>query len=88
MSNVAVNVTLIRKAANVTLREIAEWVGMTEAGYRHLETGKVQFRVDRLQVIAEKFGVEADVFFDDNKTIKAIGEIIHKQQTEAKSSVV
>ncbi len=62
------NVERIRKAKGVTKTHIANKIGISLQGYRHITTGDVRLDVERLRVIASALGVEPAVFFDDELT--------------------
>lgn len=62
------NVERIREAKGVTKTHIANKLGITLQGYRHITTGNVRLDVERLIIIANALGVEPAIFFDDELT--------------------
>jgi len=62
------NVERIRDAKGVTKTHIANKLGISLQGYRHITTGDVRLDVERLRIIANVLGVEPAVFFDDKLT--------------------
>lgn len=76
------NVEKIRKAKGVTKTHIANALGMSLQGYRHLATGGVRMDVERLQMIANVLDVEAAIFFNDQLT----ESVIEKHKIPANAS--
>lgn len=66
------NVERIREAKGVTKTHVANKLGISLQGYRHITTGDVRLDVDRLIVIANVLGVEPAVFFDNELTESVI----------------
>lgn len=66
------NVERIRKSKGVTKTHMANKLGITLQGYRHIASGSVRLDVERLKVIAEILGVDVAVFFDQQLTDSVI----------------
>lgn len=63
----SVNVELIKKlrlSNKLTLQDMAERLGFkTLWGYRHCESGNVDFKPEHIKIIADMFNVEIDSLF-------------------------
>lgn len=68
------NVEHVRKAKGVTKTHIANKLGISLQGYRHITTGDVRLDVDRLEIIAQVLGVEPAVFFDNESTESVVND--------------
>ncbi len=68
------NVERIREAKGVTKTHVANKLGISLQGYRHITTGDVRLDVDRLIVIASVLGVEPAVFFNDELTESVVND--------------
>jgi transcriptional regulator with XRE-family HTH domain len=66
------NVERIRKAKGVTKTHIANKLGLTLQGYRHIASGDVRLDVERLEIIADALDVEPAIFFDNKLTESVI----------------
>lgn len=66
------NVERIRKAKGVSKTYLANKLGMTLQGYRHMASGNVRMDVERLQVIANALDVSPAIFFDRQLTESVI----------------
>ena len=73
------NVERIRKAKGVTKTHLANALGLSLQGYRHITSGNVRLDVERLKVIADILGVEPAIFFDDEVTETVICGIAKRQ---------
>lgn len=69
------NVEKIRIAKGVTKTHVANKLGMSLQGYRHIVSGNIQLNVERLKIIAGVLGVEPAVFFDDELTNTVIEKL-------------
>jgi len=69
---VHINVEKIRKAKGVTKTRLANALGMSLQGYRHIANGDTSLDVERLKVIAHVLGEPVEVFFDDKLTESVI----------------
>ena len=72
MRDVYKNVELIRKTLGRTKTSVAAGLGLSLQGYRHIANGSVELGAERLRIIADSFGVEPGVFFDDELTNNVI----------------
>lgn len=69
------NVEKIRKAKGVTKTHLANKLGLSLQGYRHITTGEVKLDVERLKTIATDLCVDVAIFFDDTVTDSVIREM-------------
>lgn len=69
------NVERIRKAKGVTKTHIANKLGISLQGYRHITTGDVRLDVDRLDIIANALGVDPGIFFDNELTESVVNDM-------------
>ena len=67
------NVEKIRIAKGVTKTYLANKLGISVRGYRHIVSGNTRLDVERLKVIADALGVEPAIFFDNELTESVIG---------------
>lgn len=72
---VHINVRRIRKARGVTKTHVANKLGISLQGYRHIEQGNVRLDVERLRIIAVVLSVDVAIFFDDKLTESVISSI-------------
>ena len=69
MSDVLKKVKSLRESKSLTLGDLAKAVGYCSAkGYRDVEIGKTKLTVERLQRLAEFYGVPIEYFFDEKIT--------------------
>ena len=54
----------IRLEKNLTQEEVAESLSMTQGNYTRLERGQTQLTIERLQQIADFFGMSVSAIFD------------------------
>lgn len=66
------NVEKIRKARGVTKTHLANRLGLSLQGYRHITSGVVKLDVERLKTIATDLCVDVAIFFDDSITDSVI----------------
>lgn len=66
------NVRRIREAKGVTMTHVANKLGMSLQGYKHIETGTVRLDVERLKLISKTLAIDIEVFFDDELTESVI----------------
>lgn len=74
------NVELIRQAKGVTKKYLADKLGLSLQGYRHIGNGAVSLDVERLRIIANVLGEDVKIFFENELTdlvIKRINNNIH-----------
>jgi len=74
---VHLNVRRIRVAKGITQTHMANMLGISLQGYRHIEKGDVRLDVERLRVIAIVLSIDVAVFFDDKLT-ESVAEQIRK----------
>ncbi len=60
MSNFKTKLLTVRKAANLTQREMAEKLGITCSSYIYYEAGRIQPTLECLAKICQILGVSAD----------------------------
>ncbi|WP_373325679.1 helix-turn-helix domain-containing protein [Sporomusa paucivorans] len=66
------NVERVRAVMGVTKKHIADKLGLSLQGYRHIASGGVALDVERLKIISEALGVSVDIFFNDRLTDSVI----------------
>lgn len=66
------NVERVRQAKGVTKTHIANKLGLSLQGYRHITSGEVRLDAERLKVIAQVLNVNPAVFFEDKLTESVI----------------
>lgn len=66
------NVEMIRKAKGLTKKYIADKLGLSLQGYRHIGNGDVSLNVERLKIIASVLDENIEVFFDEKLTNNVI----------------
>ena len=66
MTQVYQTIKAKRLQLNISQKEMSERLKMQQAGYSQLEKGKTQVTVERLQKIADIFGVPITYFFNKN----------------------
>lgn len=69
------NVELIRVAKGVTKKYIADKLGLSLQGYRHIGNGAVSLDVERLKIIADALGEDVKIFFKSELTDEVINRI-------------
>ena len=69
------NIELVRMAKGVTKKYIADKLGLSLQGYRHIANGAVTLDVERLKIIANALGEEEIIFFKEKLTDKVIKRI-------------
>lgn len=69
------NVELVRIAKGVTKKYIADKLGLSLQGYRHIANGAVSLDVERLKIIANALGEEEKIFFKTELTDEVIEKI-------------
>ena len=62
------NVELIRKAKGVTKTYLAQKIGLSLQGYRHIANGATTLDAERLRILADALCVNVSVFFDKKLT--------------------
>ena len=69
------NVELVRGAKGVTKKFIADKLGLSLQGYRHIANGAVSLDVERLKIIANALGEDEKIFFKAELTDEVIKKI-------------
>ena len=69
------NVKEIREAKGISQSHVADKLGMTPQGYRHIEIGNSRLTVEVLRVIAKVLDEDVSVFFDRKLTESVIERI-------------
>lgn len=66
------NVERIRKAKGISKTYVADKLGISLQGYRHIASGNVRLDVERLKTIADALGEDVAIFFDNKLTESVI----------------
>jgi transcriptional regulator with XRE-family HTH domain len=69
------NVEKVRKVKGVTMTHLANKLGLTLQGYRHIANGKVRLDAERLKIIGFVLNEDPGIFFDDELTDSVIKRI-------------
>lgn len=69
------NVERIREAKGVTKTYLANAIGLSLQGYRHIANGDTRLDAERLKIIAKVLDVDVAVFYDDQLTESVIMKI-------------
>jgi transcriptional regulator with XRE-family HTH domain len=80
------NVERLRKAKGVTKTHLANQLGISLQGYRHITSGKVRLDVERLKVISDALGVNPAIFFDKTLTESVIKSLNRKDSPKTNSA--
>lgn len=58
------NLCGLRRKTGLSQEQVAEILGLTRAGYQHLERGRVPLLARQLKLLAGRFAVSVDAFFE------------------------
>lgn len=65
------NLIRLRKENDLSQEDLAKVLGVTDATYRNKETGKTQFKMDEMFVLANHFSKDIeDIFLPANFTVR------------------
>lgn len=65
------NLIRLRKENNYSQEDLAKILGVTDSTYRNKETGKTQFKMDEMFILANLFdGDMEDIFLPTNFTVR------------------
>lgn len=69
------NVEKIRRAKGVTKSFLANKIGLSLQGYRHVANGCTRLDVERLKIIAKALNIDSAIFLNDKLTQSVINDL-------------
>lgn len=65
-TNISIKLHVLRISRNWSQDQVADKIGITQAAYAKLESGKTRLTVDRAKQLASIYDVDAESFFDES----------------------